>query len=452
MRFFALLTLTLCGLPAAGALAEQGEVRQTRTMATEHMLDSQGDDALRQFSQEHLAPAYRQSFGSEEALLAHLRELRAQVAPVGGVGLMLDDTGGIELHISNRERKSVVAMRLEVDPPHRILALELTESEAKDGGPRISWETLEESLEDAAAKGFCGSVLAVRGGEVVLDRGFGHADPDGRYPVTPETLFAIGSTPIDFTHGAILKLEEMGKISLSDPLSKYIQDVPMDKRGITLEHLRTGRSGLINFPGIPEIDENLDLSWIDRDEFLRRVFAAPLMFEPGSSEQHSHCAWGVLAAVVEIVSGQSYEEFLGEHFFNPAGMERTGNYPLAQRFPAAEIAVGLGGSTWGTVNSPAHWGETSWLVLGSGGMVSTPRDLYRWQQFLSSGKAFGKAAQRKYGIGGVFLGEGGNDRGFINTIGIGRQDIVIVCSNSHVDMDDLTSEVAIAAASVATGD
>jgi CubicO group peptidase (beta-lactamase class C family) len=160
----------------------------------------------------------------------------------------------------------------------------------------------------------------------------------------------------------------------------------------------------------------------------------------------------VLAAVIEIASGQDYEAFLREQFFEPAGMERTGHYALARRFPPAEVAVGLGGNVWGEVNSPANWGETSWLVLGSGGMVSTPRDLWRWRRFLRSGEAFGAAAQRKYGVGGVFIAEGGNDRGFINTIGAHGDTIVIVCSNSHVAMDDFTARIANAVAQLGTGE
>ena len=421
-------------------------------MATEQMLDARDDDALLAYAETHLAPAYRDSFAGEEALLAHLRHLRDVAGPVGGVGLMRRPDGRIELHVSNRERESVVALRLEDGPPHRVAHLELVSSVPREAEPSITWSTLEEELQKAADEGFCGSVYALRDGEVVLDRGFGFVDPERRHPVTPTTLFAIGSTPIDFTHGALLLLAERGALSLDDPITRFFDDVPTDKRAITLEHLRTGRSGLLDFPGIEGVDENLDLSWIDRAEFLRRVFAAPLLFEPGTGERHSHAAWGVLAAVIEIASGEDYETFLRINFFQPAGMLRTGHYPLAERFPASEVAVGLGGNVWGEVNSPAHWGPTSWLVLGSGGMVSTPRDLARWRGYLRDGGVLDPESSRLYGVDGVFLAEGGNDRGFVNTIGAHGDDLVIVCSNSHTAMDDFSARVALAAARVATGE
>lgn len=434
------------------APAADPTLTQTRTLAIEHMLDSEGDAALSEFAAAHLAPEYRAAFADESALLNHLREIRAAVAPVFGVGLAIDEDGVVRLHVSNPEHRSIVALRLQDAEPRLITSLVLESVEAKDTGPQVTWDTLESTLEDAAAAGFSGSVLAVRGGEVVLDRGFGFADPEGRHPVTPETLFAIGSTPIDFTHGALLLLAQEGALSLDDPLTRFFDDVPADKRGITLEQLRTGRSGLIDFPGIPGVDENLDLSWIDRAEFLRRVFAAPLLFAPGTDEQHSHCAWDVLAAVIEIVSGETYETYLRRRFFEPADMTRTGHYPLARRFPASEVAVGLGGNTWGGINSPSHWGETSWLVLGSGGMVSTPGDLRRWRDFVSGGGVLDEASRRRYGVDGIFLAEGGNDRGFINTIGARGGDLVIVCSNSQVEMDDATAQLALAVARLGTGE
>ncbi len=139
-------------------------------------------------------------------------------------------------------------------------------------------------------------------------------------------------------------------------------------------------------------------------------------------------------------------------------MSRTGHYPLSNRFPATEVAVGLGGNvtgranTWGDVNSPQHWGETSWLVLGSGGMVSTPHDLYRWRNFIASGNVLAGPAQRKYGIGGEFVVVGGNDRGFINTIGMSGETMLILCSNSHVEMDDMAAQLGMSLSDLAAGD
>ena len=451
MRLRVVLALVVLGLGTLPSSAQQGSPREMRTLATEEMLDGQGDGSLRAYIDEHLAPAYRDGFEDEVELLVHLRELRRAVAPIGELGMTVDAEGRVQLHVSNGRATSVVGITLESTEPFRIVDLVLDSSEAREAGPRLTWDTLESALEAAAEEGFCGSVLAVRGGEIVLDRGFGFADPERAHAVTPQTLFAIGSTPIDFTHGAILLLEQEGKLSLDDPIGTYFDDVPADKRGITLEHLRTGRSGLLDFPGIPGVDANLDLSWVDRDEFMRRIFASQLRFEPGTENEHSHSAWGVLAAIVEIVSGQDYETFVRENFFEPAGMQRTGHFPLASRFPAEQVAVGLGGNVWGDVNAPSHWGETSWLVLGSGGMISTPGDLYRWRQFLASGDVLGPAAQSRYGLHGASLFEGGNDRGFVNTIGARGGDLVIVCSNSQVGMDDLTMRIAMAAARVGLG-
>jgi CubicO group peptidase (beta-lactamase class C family) len=447
----AVLALLTVIAATSNSSAQSGSPGERRAMATEHMLDTHGDEALRAYAQENLSAEYQATFDGEAAMLAHLRSIRESAGPVGGVGLMIT-TDGIRLQVSNRDRESVVLLRVQDQMPHLITHLELESTEAKSEGPHVTWDDLESILRDAEAKGFCGSVLAVHDGEVVLDRGYGFADPQKEHPVTSKTIFAIGSTPIDFTHAAILKLAQEGKLSLDDPITRYFDDVPEDKRGITLEHLRTGTSGLQNFHGIVGVDENLDLTWIDRGTAMRRIFGRELLFEPGTDEAHSHSAWGVLAAVIEIVSGQSYDDYLRENFFEPAGMHRTGPYPITLEFPASEIAVGLGGNVYGEVNSPRYWGKTSWLVLGSGGMVSTPRDLHRWRRFLESGKVLNDEFQRKYGIGGVFLDEGGNDRGFINTIGRHGKDEVIVCSNAHVAMDDATAELAMALARLATGE
>ena len=84
--------------------------------------------------------------------------------------------------------------------------------------PGPTWDTLAGYLEAEAARGFTGAVLVVREGEVILDAGYGLANRELGVPVRPDTVFAVGSQPIDFTHAAILWLAQEGKLALSDPL------------------------------------------------------------------------------------------------------------------------------------------------------------------------------------------------------------------------------------------
>lgn len=273
----------------------------------------------------------------------------------------------------------------------------------------VTWEGLAARLEREAAAGFEGAVLVVRDGAVVLERAFGRANREKGIAHRSDTVFAIGSTPIDFTRAAILFLAQVGQVELEAPLGQYLEDAPADKRAITLGQLLSGRSGLIDFVDTPE-DRDPDHAWIDRAEFLRRVWASRLLFPPGSGEAHSHVAFGVLAAVVEVVSGQSYPEFCEENLFTPAGMVDTGFFgePIAEE----RLAIGYGPRKDGEVNAPPFWGRTSWLVMGSGGQVSTLRDLWRWQQALRAGKLLEpEYVARYFGPPGAIL-NGGDMYGF----------------------------------------
>ena len=172
--------------------------------------------------------------------------------------------------------------------------------------------------------------------------------------------------------------------------------------------MMTGQSGLPDFPA-NDGDWDGDLGWIDRAEFERRTLAIPLIFAPGEGEEHSHWAFGMLAAIVERVSGQSYAEFLRENFFDPAGMTRTGDYGDSRGLAFIEFAAG-GGVQRGLPNIPPNWGPTSWLVLGSGGMFSTLGDLRRFYVYITTSGVL----EPRYTE--LFLSEraglDGSDRGF----------------------------------------
>ena len=236
--------------------------------------------------------------------------------------------------------------------------------------------------------GFSGSVLLAKDGRVVLHKGYGLRDAAEGKPVTIDTLFDIGSLTKQFTSAAIMKLEMAGKLKTSDAISKYLPGVPTDKSGVTLHHLLTHTAGLPMFSG-GDYDVSL------RDETVSRILAAPLESEPGTVFSYSNPGYSLLAAIIERVSGETYEAFLRKNLFAPAGMEATG-YRLP-KWNSAHIAHGyMDGVDQGTPLDH-QWAETGpyWNLFGNGGMLSTTGDLYKWSQALRGDRILSSVAKEK---------------------------------------------------------
>jgi CubicO group peptidase (beta-lactamase class C family) len=429
VRHAALLVLaTLCC--SAGIAGAQPGPQQRRGRAIEAFVETTGPEALRAFADEHLAESYRRSLAAAD-LTALLERIRGACAGFGGVTAAPAEGGAIRLTFMKPEGGASVVFRVGDAPPHPIVALALETGSAPPAGVQvapITWDDLEQRLDEEAANGFSGVVLVSRGGKIVLHRGYGLANREQRIPNSTETIFAIGSVPIDFTRAAILKLIEGGRIARTDPITKFLSDVPADKRTMTIGHLMSGASGLPDFHHV-DADADRDLAWIDRPTAIRRILGQPLEFAPGAGDAHSHSAWVLLAAIVEIVTKQGYAEFLQREFFGPAGMTRTGTHEAGARFPDDAFAVGYESQQVGTPNIPKHWGRTSWLVMGSGGMQSTPLDLHLWFQAIRAGKTLGQEAGADYRRPTAMVG--GDDRGFLCMIGWEGDDLVILSSNAH---------------------
>ncbi|REK12552.1 MAG: class A beta-lactamase-related serine hydrolase [Planctomycetota bacterium] len=311
-----------------------------------------------------------------EQLWGDVQQIRKLVAGATSMEVEIQGDTTCDILFEFGDHDVVVGVQLSEETPPRLLNITSKEitRDAAETAP-ITWATLDEAMRLAAERGFTGAVLVTRNGKIVLHEGYGLANRERRIRVKPDTVFAIGSAPIDFTHAGVLLLKDQGKLALDDPITKFFDDVPQDKSTITIEHLMTGRSGLLDFHELPT-DENPDHTWIDRDEAIRRIMNQRLLFKPGESRRPSHSAWGLLAAIIEIVSGESYPEFTKKRLFELAGMKDTGFFGE----PVAEDRVAVGyGRVSSTPNSPPHWGKTSWMVMGSGGQVSTLADMYRWE-------------------------------------------------------------------------
>ena len=228
---------------------------------------------------------------------------------------------------------------------------------------------LKSYLERVEAFGFSGQVLVAEQGKVIMDRAFGYADRSRGTKNTTETVFNVASFTKQFTAAAILRLEQEGKLNTADQIGKYLDGVPADKAQITLEQLLTHTSGLRRGNAPKERE---------RDDVVRTILSEPLAARPGERFIYSNNGYHLLAAVVEKVSGMSFGDYLAAKLFRPAGMSRSGVFTgVWQDRP---IAVPY--NEWERLDDFTAWKKT-WNY-GSGSVVSTAGDLYKWLQALDA--------------------------------------------------------------------
>lgn len=242
---------------------------------------------------------------------------------------------------------------------------------------------LNDFMQRAAAFGYTGGVLVAKDGKILLEKGYGMANRADKIPFSIDTVFDIGSNVKDFTKMAILQLAAKGKINLSDSITKYFENVPPDKTSITIEQLVDHTAGL-------RANSGPDQEKIPREELIRRVFAAPLISEPGKEENYSNPGYSMLAAIIEIAGKQSFEQYVYENILKPAGMNRTG-YVLPQWKPG-EIAHSYNGSEDNspTLDYPHLEDGNSWNLRGNGGMLSTLGDMFKFHLALETEKLLSK--------------------------------------------------------------
>ncbi|HMQ08804.1 MAG TPA: serine hydrolase domain-containing protein [Saprospiraceae bacterium] len=261
-----------------------------------------------------------------------------------------------------------------------------------------TFQIIDNYLSSLEAQNFNGAVF-VASGNSVFKKGYGYANKEAGIINTPTTIFDIGSVTKQFTGAAILKLQMQGKLSVHDPVSKYIKQVPEDKKQITIHQL------LIHSSGLPHALGN-DYDLLSKESFIDKALASELKFTPGSRYEYSNVGYSLLAAIIERVSGNTYEEYLNQNLFQPAGMKQTGYViPVWQEFL---VATGYSGDkVWGKPNENP-WDKTGpyWNLLGNGGILSTAEDLYTWHLALLGNDILNQDAKETYYT--KHISEGGN--------------------------------------------
>ncbi|MEW6207323.1 MAG: serine hydrolase domain-containing protein [Acidobacteriota bacterium] len=299
-----------------------------------------------------------------------------------------------EIEVTARAKRTgeylKIRLATEPAPPHAVrdIGFRGTDAPGKSADTRTaSDEEIRKRLDDYLSRlaqfGFSGAVLVARGDEIFFNKAYGMADKEKRIPNTASTVFSTGSITKQFTAAAILKLEMQGRLSIADSISKYLDRVPDDKKAITLHQLLTHTAGVISTPGGGVKP--------DRDATVREILDATLNFAPGSRFKYSNEGYSLLAAIIEKVSGKSYEEYLRENLFKPAGMHHTG-YRLTD-WSKATVARWYTGEL--DNGSPIERPHPNWALIGSGGILSTTEDMFRWHVALKGNVVLSEAAKAK---------------------------------------------------------
>jgi len=229
---------------------------------------------------------------------------------------------------------------------------------------------------------FNGTALVAENGKIIYKSGFGMANMEWGLPNTPDTRFRLGSITKQFTAMLALQLVEQGKIKLDANISDYLPDYRQDiGKKVTIHHLLTHTSGIPSYTGLPKFFENVSRNPYKVDEFVKIYASGDLQFEPGAKYSYNNSGYFLLGAIIERVTGKTYEQVLKENIFDPVGMKNTGydrHDPLIQKRASGYLAT-----PDGYRNAP--YLDMS-IPYAAGSMYSTVEDLYLWDQALYTDK------------------------------------------------------------------
>ena len=293
----------------------------------------------------------------------------------------------------------------------------------------------------------CAALIAEKG-KIIYHKAFGMADLELNVPMKTDIVFRIGSISKQFTAISILQLMEKGKLGLQDPITSYVADYPSSGQKVTIEHLLTHTSGIVNVTGMKNFGDikRKDLSTTEVIDFFKNE---PLEFEPGSKWSYSNSGYILLGHIIEKVSGMSYAQYLDENIFKPCGMSNS--------FLGDDVKI-IKNRASGYAKAGEQTVNANFISMaiphGAGGIVSTVGDLYKWNRALLEYKMVSRSTLEKafkrhklndgnetdYGYGWFFLNiqghptveHGGGIDGFLtSSIYLPSRDVfVAVFSNS----------------------
>ncbi len=223
-------------------------------------------------------------------------------------------------------------------------------------------------------------------GESVFEKAFGLAEMEHNIPNTPQTIFESGSVAKQFTAAALVLLQQDGKLSIDDPVRKYIPELPDYGAPLTIRHLLNHTAGLRDWGSVMALTgagrgDRVVTQAIALDVIYRQKY---LDFTPGAEYSYSNSGYQLAADIVERVSKQEFPAFLEERIFKPLGMKNSSTRDNYQRIvPGRAQAYSRSGA-----NTPWELNMPFMNVYGNGGMLTTVGDWLKWDAALDA-RTFG---------------------------------------------------------------
>jgi CubicO group peptidase (beta-lactamase class C family) len=312
-------------------------------------------------------------------------------------------------------------------------------------------QNIKDVMEELSKKKvFSGTLLIAKGDKILMTFVGGEASKRFHAPNNIDTKFNLGSMNKMFTATSIMQLVEKGRLSLDDPISKYVDEtwLPAEITSkITIHHLLTHTSGLGSYFNETYMKGSREL-FRHVDDFKPLVTGEKLAFEPGKRFRYSNTGMLLLGVVIESVTGGSYFDYIRKNIYEPAGMTDSDSYEMD--YPVENLAIGYSRDR----NSPYGWQNNLYkhVIKGgpAGGGFSTVKDLHRFAQAIQTGKLVTQESLNKmwkdhageyYGYGfsveegpnGKVVGHGGGFDGINSNLDIYLDKGYIVAVMSNYD-------------------
>ena len=226
----------------------------------------------------------------------------------------------------------------------------------------------------------CAAAVSLSG-EVVFEKAFGLADLEHNVPNTTQTIFESGSVAKQFTAAALVLLQQDGKLSIDDPVRKYIPELPDYGVPLTIRHLLNHTSGIRDWGSV------MSLTGVGRgDRVVNQDLALDVIthqrgldFKPGAEYSYSNSGYNLAAIIVERVSKQKFPAFVEERLFKPIGMKNS-----SWRDDYTRVVPGRAQAYSRQGNAPWRLNMPFMNVYGNGGMLTTVGDWLKWNAMLDS--------------------------------------------------------------------